>query len=277
MTAAVFDMRDLPRGGPPLPPPPPPLPPPRLASPLVTGLLVVADPPQQRLARLAAQAFLAQTYQARQLLLVNGTDAPVFAGGAPPGVEEVHVAPVLPPSAMHNHGLDLARGDWILPLSCDEYLRPDRLAYQMAHRRDGVPCVLRCQIRVNLLTSTAFYHEPEPAVAATLLHPRTTARYAPASGGGGPQQFLADTWGANYVALDNRPYAATHVAALSVAFYHGRHAEAEGAWMADGPPPGQSRLLAHDNDHLTYILSQYGVRATVGAATVAKEVLSPEP
>lgn len=148
-----------------------------MSGPLVSAILTIANPRRQTLARKVVNQFVAQHYTPYELVIVNGTDAKILTNDsmntdsmleAGCQVIEVHVPSGLNSATMKNHGLHVARGEWIICLDDDDYFHESRLMYQMAHRQNG-PCMLRYQLRVDI--SAALTPEaPDSGTICPLLH-----------------------------------------------------------------------------------------------------------
>lgn len=132
------------------------------ASPYVSCILPFSNPYRINLVRKAVNNFIYQRYTPYELLIVNGTNQSVltnadmdsqFYSTAGCSVREIQTSPGLNAAAMRNVALKShAAGDYIICIDDDDYFHPDRLLYQMAHRRlqNPAPCMLRYQLRVDL-------------------------------------------------------------------------------------------------------------------------------
>lgn len=148
--------------------------------PLVSAILPFGDPRRLNLARKAVNNFIRQHYTPYELVVVNGTDTDVLTnaemdteGFRAVGcrVMEIRVPAGLNAATMRNRGIEAAHGDWIFPIDDDDWCHPQRLTFQMAHRIDDHPCLLKYQLRVDISTSLKQAAEDHPEGAAKpLLH-----------------------------------------------------------------------------------------------------------
>jgi glycosyltransferase involved in cell wall biosynthesis len=110
--------------------PAPASPPPR-----VTVLVTVRDP-DPRLLRLAVQSALAQTFRDFELLVVEDPGArpaaAALSGLDDPRLRVTTNAAPLPLAAARNRGLEMAAGELVAILDCDDECAPERLAAQVA-------------------------------------------------------------------------------------------------------------------------------------------------
>jgi len=149
-------------------------------SPLVSGILPFSDARRLNLARKAVNNFIRQHYTPYELVVVNGTNTDVLTNAemdsetfrrAGCHIMEVRAPEGLNAAAMRNLGIKAAHGDWIFPVDDDDWCHPERLMFQMAHRRDDYPCLLRYQLRVDISPSLRIASEDHPDGAfKPLLH-----------------------------------------------------------------------------------------------------------
>jgi glycosyltransferase involved in cell wall biosynthesis len=147
------------------------------------------------LVRRAVNNFILQHYTPYELIIVNGTETKVLTTNdmdtakmrnAGCRVVELNALAGLNAATMKNIGLKSALGDWVMCLDDDDYFHPTRLMFQMAHRREANPCLLKYQLRVDIsdaLMPTAMNSAPvvQPAlhllklvdgIPCTMLFPR---------------------------------------------------------------------------------------------------------
>lgn len=167
--------------------------------PLVSAILPFFNPRRLSLARKAVNNFIRQHYTPYELVVVNGTDTPVLTNqdmdaatfrDAGCSVLEVRAPEGLNAAAMRNRGIEAAHGDWIFPIDDDDWCHPQRLTFQMAHRREGQACLLQYQLRVDvsaLLQRNDDQSQPQAiqpllhllsltgGIPSTILFPRLTS------------------------------------------------------------------------------------------------------
>jgi len=127
--------------------------------PLVSCVLIVANAARMTLVRKAVNNFIRQQYTPYELIVVNGIGTNVLTNDNMDSEEireagcrvwEMHAPAGLNAAAMKNLGLEVASGDWVICIDDDDYFHPIRLMYQMAHRVDGKPCLLKYQLRIDI-------------------------------------------------------------------------------------------------------------------------------
>lgn len=132
--------------------------------PLVSCVLTVSNPKRITLARKAVNNFLRQHYVPFELFIVNGTDIPVLTNPENVGrllngkqnTYEIMTRPGLNSAQMKNEGLNASQGAWAICVDDDDFFHPARLTYQMARRREGVPCMLKYQLRIDITPALTF-------------------------------------------------------------------------------------------------------------------------
>lgn len=130
-----------------------------MSPPLVSCILLFADPFRINLARKAVNNFIHQHYVPYELIIVNGTSTQVLTNSdmdaeavrnAGCHVREISVSAGYNAAVMKNIGLAHAQGEWVLCVDDDDYCHPTRVMYQMAHRKEIEPCLLQYQLRVDI-------------------------------------------------------------------------------------------------------------------------------
>ena len=146
-----------------------------LAPSLVTGLLCLSDRRRINMARSAVNSFCQQHYQSKELVIVNATDKQILSRGSlVPGLREYQVDPACYDHlvALRNKALDEARGDWVILWDDDDHSHAHRIAYQMAHRREGHCVLLTHQVRIDVRNDVICVIERPQGHASTILFPR---------------------------------------------------------------------------------------------------------
>lgn len=241
----------------------------------VTAVLVLGDPSRLTRARVAVDHFARQLGPPdRRLVVVNGSGAgPVLTVPAP-GFSEIEVTAGSGWGELYQLGLDQAGEDSLIaPWPDDVYFHPERLLRQLPYRNDHGLVLLGRQIRVNLLTASAFYYTAlEQGINETVLHLPTRCRCRPEDTLATFMERAWPTWPGPGFVYDNaagRPPESV----LSVAFYHPHHEEEEASWMGPGRDqirPGRSYLTPPDLAYLTKIVFPfYGLEANIRPSATA--------
>ena len=141
----------------------------------VTALLVLNDARRMRLARTSVNQFMLQTYENKDIVIVNSSGQKVTTRDHPL-VKEIEVDPTQYPTvgSLRNVALENATGDWVLPWDDDDHSHPHRLVFQMAHRRGGSCVVLTHQLRVDIRHTIVYVHRDPDGVPGTILFQRST-------------------------------------------------------------------------------------------------------
>lgn len=266
--------------------------------PLVTAVLPFSNPLRLNLARKAVNNFIRQNYTPYELIIVNNTDVDVLTNDNMAteamreqgcNLVEIRAPRDLNASAMRNHGIRAAKGEWIFPIDDDDWCHPSRLMFQMAHRSGARPVVLRHQLRVDVSPLREIDRQaggsfkpllhlvdkPANGVASTILFPRQVGEasngiswlYDESINTGEHDELLARVAEeeGGVVVVDNSHntfVTGMHWPILSIAVYHGMN-ELSFDKFFDGMhvptdrnivPPG---LLASDVDQLRVVLASY--------------------
>jgi hypothetical protein len=246
-------------------------------SPMVSAILVVGQQERVKLARRAVQVFVEQHYLRKQLIIINATPAPV-TNVEWHEIKEVQVQPGPSLGILRNMGIDRADGEWIIGWDDDDWSHPYRLAYQMAHRREGMACLLTYQLRCDVDRSTAFLYHRAAGIPSTMLFPKTLARY-PDLAVAEDLAFWVNNWGYGQHILINNETARFPASVMSIAFYHGRNVTSELQFMEDHTDAafdGKWILAAEEVEHLRSVLTEYGfkINATESSEPVAVPLAS---
>lgn len=173
-----------------------------MCKPLVSAVMVTGKSRDRyRLASLAMEDFLRQTYQPRELLIIN--DGPVQLLDDPSRLDNDRGTllrenpaaacaairePRLNPSTgrervslgeLRNMGLDMAAGEFVCQWDDDDHHHPLRLEQQMTalltHGKEI--CCLTHQIRYGIPNDAAFVAHLPIGIPGTVLHKKTARRY----------------------------------------------------------------------------------------------------
>ena len=99
--------------------------------------------------RAALESALAQTWRELEVIVIDdgsSDDSALIARSFEPRGVLVHTQPNRGASAARNHGLKMARGEFIQFLDADDLLTPDKIAAQVERlQRNGMNCVATCR------------------------------------------------------------------------------------------------------------------------------------
>ena len=269
-----------------------------MPAPVVSCILTVHDDSRTNLARKAVNNFIKQHYAQYQLIIVNSCSQSILTNDSMAeateqqgncSVFEIYAEANTNVSKMRNMGLSASGGDWVICIDDDDYFHPTRLLYQMAHRIENAPCLLRYQLRIDIsqaIVNNENYvqavkpllhlHQNDRGIPGTMLFPRLNANKEPWLFN--PEielheydELLARMLQHNpdYVVCDNRHNvfnSGLHWPLLSVAVYHGNNQlsyedffSVQAIENKGMTPVG---LNANDIDHLKYILQTYNFRVS---------------
>lgn len=239
-------------------------------APMVTCILVISDPARIGLAQTTVNLWIKQTYQAKQLVIVNATGKPVT--NAPYAwIKEIAVDPnqYATVGALRNKGIDEADGSWIMPWDDDDHAHNHRIAFQMAYRADEKCCVMLArQIRIDVRNNTVCVFKDDLAgLPSTVLFPHDSARYDDGLTGGEDIELISRCFRDNRVVLPNDS-SWFPGPALSIASWHGKNVLSREEFLGEYAHPvyvGQ-RPIDLTDDHIEYIkhaMSTYGMRVDV--------------
>ena len=133
----------------------------RSGTPLVSGILVVADDERINLARSAVTSFLRQTYPNKEVVIVNAAPNKSVLEQQWPTLREFRVDPVKYPTigALRNKGIVECAGEWVMPFDDDDHSHLHRMFMQMAVRREGSCVMADRQVRVDIDRQTLCIYE----------------------------------------------------------------------------------------------------------------------
>jgi len=236
----------------------------------VSAIMIVQDARRLGMARTGVNTFMQQTYQRKEMVVVNGSGQMV-TNRDHPWVREFTVDPVKYPTigALRNYGVERATGDWMIQWDDDDHSHPHRIAFQMAHRKDGCCVVLANQIRVDVRETIICIHNDANGVAGTILFPKSTdplweAKYAEDPKVRREDEDLLAHFGKNKVVLDNNqtwfPGPAMHMAV-----HHGLNVKTREEFFGEFADPKYKGLNCSNlsEQMLKYVqaaLAPHGVR-----------------
>lgn len=167
-----------------------------MTSPLLSAILPHHDASRAQLCKKTVSNFVRQHYLPFELVVINGTEEPIITNTdiyaqeyKDDGcfVKEIFVKGKPNAAAMRNEGIKQAAGEWIVAVDNDDWFHPQRFLYQMAHRREGSPCLLQQQLRVDVsplvdlmsgdLAANSFkpllyMYKQDTGVASTMVFPK---------------------------------------------------------------------------------------------------------
>ena len=189
-------------------------------APLVSAIMITGkSPAREPMARVAVEAFLAQTHPRKELVIVNHGGSPLEIGH--PSVRELVVPPGerLMLGDLRNLGLSAASGEWVLQWDDDDWHAPERMAVQLHHAHDPAAAVLlRSQIRYCFQTGAARVLSLGEGIDGTILHHRLVAFRYPS---------LAQAEDSKFAAQFAKRVVVPNDAALYVRFVHGANTWSE--------------------------------------------------
>jgi len=147
-----------------------------ICEPLVSCLMLTGKCPERLpLARVAIRCFLDQTWHNKQLVIINHGDTPLSTGD--PRVVEVMTTkgPDVSLGDLRNMSIDAASGEWCVQWDDDDWHHPTRIAQQMKEARHDALVTYLWQIRLNLVTGSAFYDKMEGGQHMSVLFHRSVA------------------------------------------------------------------------------------------------------
>jgi len=225
---------------------------------MVSAIMITGKTPKhERMARLAVQAFIDQSYENRELVVINDGEYELKVGH--PMVREVPVGKGRTLGELRNIGMLNAKGEWVIQWDDDDHHHPHRILYQMAHRRLGCAVLLRKQIRVDVLNGEAICIEDKNGIAGTILHPHEPLRKYPDIERAEDKEFLK-LFGSDKVLLDNNSDSWPGPA-LYVRFYHGKN-----TWSRENIMGGKGSYSrrwnpnSEERAYIAHVLETYGLK-----------------
>lgn len=227
---------------------------------LVTAVMITGKSSgRERLAAAAVESFKLQTWPNKELLIVNDSGESVLRGDHDGSTREVMLpSGVLSLGELRNVAMEQATGEWIIQWDDDDYSHPTRIQRQMELASPGHAVLLLWQVRVSLVSNTAFsfrWRFPAvPGIPGTVLHHKSqSARYRPTPKGE-DQQFLLDCFRGRIRVIDNQ--AEPH---LYLRTYHGGNTWDERHIMGDdgGRIPGAWDLPKESSEFLRSVMPKW--------------------
>lgn len=184
------------------------------SEPLITAVMVTGmHPARYSLARVAIQCFVNQTYQNKELLIINhGCES--LIPDPTLNIREILLVKKDTETIgdLRNIAFDEAKGDFLLCWDDDDWYDPQRMAVQFNAYKDGASVLLLKQIRYNMINNCAFYETVPNGIPGTVLHPRKITYRYPSLTRGSDTEFIRNF---KYrIVIQNDP-------SLYIRFYHG--------------------------------------------------------
>jgi len=232
-------------------------------NPLVIAVMITGKHEERiRLAQAAIHAFQQQSYEDKQLLIINTGQTRLSDETNPQeGIFEVY-APQWsfdPLGKLRNRALDIiadrfSADAWVIQWDDDDWHHPNRIATQVAHARDTGfkhPVTLRHQVRCSLVTGVAFVHVAQEAawgIHGTVLHPQTDLRY----------EEVGKHEDSRFLKRFGQVEVCDNVAYLYVRFVHGNNTFSEQHIMHRFAGKQDQWFLPEDaSNYLSHVLNQH--------------------
>lgn len=226
---------------------------------------------RERFARVAVRSFQAQTYQPRELVILNQSLglpqtyrilADEFFQHPHIGeykAKDYTIREIMAPTAKtlgdaRNQTLEMARGEWMLPWDDDDFSHPDRITQQMA-RRNGQRAVVPTNYICYSFPNNTAYVQRHRWCSGLMLFPRTDWRYEP--------KPSSEDWSLMELFPDRIRW--ENPSHLYIRSYHGENTWDERHVMGRFKGVvGQWILMTPQQDYLRSVLSEYYPWAKMG-------------
>lgn len=226
--------------------------------PLVTAVMVTGkDPAHQRLAEIAVDSVLAQTYRNLELVVINDGEYSIQRP-ADERLREVRLPEGKVLGELRNVGLDVAKGQWIVQTDDDDWHHPERIERQMAFALPGRCVLLEHQIRYSFVTNCAFRYGCKEGIAGTILHPRGPERYPPKAKAE-DSDFWLRAFGPKRILIRNKDEAGLYI---RFAHYHNTWSSRHIMKHLDGKQ-GVWELSPEEQGLLLGVLNKYKIKPEV--------------
>lgn len=140
----------------------------------ITCVMIVGRPQDPRLAKMSVECWQKQTYQERELLILNH-GATTITNNIP-GIRELMVKK---PDAwnvgmLRNLAWEHAAGDHLMTWDSDDWHAPTHIEYQRRGSRNGHWSVLRNALYLNIKTGKTGMLQPPRGLFSTAIFPKDT-------------------------------------------------------------------------------------------------------
>lgn len=226
-----------------------------MEQPLVTAVMIAGLPHREKFTRAAVQSFRSQTYDNKELLILNdGT--PIRLSDT--NVREVNPEPGLTLGELRNIGLQHAHGEFVIQWDNDDFYHPKRIETQMNARFHGSCVLLRSQIRYSFLSNSAitfnWKYASVPGIPGSILHPNEPGLFYRSERRAEDDHFIQDNFQDRVLVVENQLNRLSH---LYLRFYHGNNTWDERHVMGNATP-GRWATDPDARDYLKQILkTQY--------------------
>jgi glycosyltransferase involved in cell wall biosynthesis len=117
--------------------------------PLVSAMMITGSSRRRKMAQIAVNCFLEQTYENKELVIVNhGTTMSIDDSR----VREVSVVDSGPVGLLRNLAMENAKGKILIFWDDDDWSAPERMEVQIGHLKPDHACLLQRQLRLDLRT-----------------------------------------------------------------------------------------------------------------------------
>lgn len=143
------------------------------SEPLVSALMITGlGGSRINLAKLSLECFEAQTWEDKELIIINHGSTPISNGQK--GVREFFVSKESGTTLgdLRNISLEKASGEYVIQWDDDDYHHPAQITEMMRHRSKAEVVLLSCQIRASLERGSAYYRSVEGGQHMAFLHRR---------------------------------------------------------------------------------------------------------
>jgi hypothetical protein len=140
--------------------------------PLVTAVMITGmHPARYVLAKVAVDCFKRQTYQNKELLIVNHGPESLFQDDTRIREIRVHRKGLQTVGDLRNIGLRHAEGRYIICWDDDDWHHPWRIHFQMIHQTGDAAVLLENRIHYSFVNGSAAYCRIKEGGLSTILHP----------------------------------------------------------------------------------------------------------
>lgn len=227
--------------------------------PLVSMILVFGEPRRERMARKCINRFLLQTYERKELVIVNTSGLKLTNKEHPAVREVIPGGGGLTIGEMRNAGLDEAHGQWVTMLDDDDLPSFHLLSYLVSHREPGKGLALAYQLRVSVVHNNAFLLFNEAGIPSTLFfEPTPETRYA-ATDSGDTLAFWTEHFSMCTKVLNNNVPPAS---CMSLAVHQGHNVTPVEEFMLDYAAAGRHGRLdvrPEEREHIVNMLKLTGM------------------
>jgi glycosyltransferase involved in cell wall biosynthesis len=177
--------------------------------PLVSAMMITGSSRRRKMAEIAVNCFLEQTYENKELVIVNHGTTMSIADGR---VREMSVVDSGPVGMLRNIALQNAKGNILIFWDDDDWSAPERMEVQVGHLKPDHACLLKRQLRLDLRTQRMIAVSWGCGIHGTMAFYKNGKRFS-AMWRGSDAKFL-EYFGPRKVVVEN-------AASLYVRTFHG--------------------------------------------------------